>query len=103
LGASLRRLQSFIIRGGGAPDVKVSLPGGGGQELTSDAAEVGRIALEQPRERTVVLESAGRSGPAPELAEHRDPAFESVGVKQTAPEQGSSDRPTKRTGVYSKM
>jgi hypothetical protein len=45
-GADPRRLQSLIIQGGRAPDVYVSLPTGGGHGLTSDAAEVRRIAPE---------------------------------------------------------
>jgi hypothetical protein len=77
--------------------MQVSLPAGGGQGRTSDAAEVGRIALEQPRERNVVLEPVGRSGASPESAECWEPAFESVGAKSAAPEQGSLYRPAKRT------
>jgi hypothetical protein len=41
-GAAPWRLQSLIIQGGGAPDVQVSLPAGGGQGPASDAAEVGK-------------------------------------------------------------
>jgi hypothetical protein len=41
------------------------------------------------------LELAGWSGPAPESAECRGSASQSVGAKRSAPEQGSSDRPVK--------
>jgi hypothetical protein len=45
------RLQSLIIRGGGAQDIQVSLAAGGGQGLTPAMGEVGRAALEQPGKR----------------------------------------------------
>jgi hypothetical protein len=91
-GTTPRRLQSLIIQGGGAPDVHVPLPAGGGQGPASDVAEVGRTAPESV-ERSVVLE----------LAEHREPASESVGAKRAAPENGSPGRPVMRTRVRSKM
>jgi hypothetical protein len=46
-GADPRRLQSLLIRGGGAPDVHVSLVTGGGQESTPTIAEAEGSALEQ--------------------------------------------------------
>jgi hypothetical protein len=92
-GPAPRRLQSLIIRGGGAPDVQVSLAAGGGQGPTPAAAEVIRSALEQPGERSAAVEAADRSGAAPE----------SVGTKHAAPEQGSSGRPVKKSRVRSKM
>jgi hypothetical protein len=86
-----QRLQSLVIRGGGAPDVHVPLSAGGSQRPTSDAAEVGRTASEPTRERNTTLKPAGRSGPAPESAECRGPPSELVGAKRTTPEQGSLD------------
>jgi hypothetical protein len=73
-GAAPRRLQSLIIQGGGAPDIQVSLAAGGLQEPTSAMAEVGRIAPEQPRERSATIKAAGRKVAAPE----------SVGTKRVA-------------------
>jgi hypothetical protein len=92
-GATPRCLQSLIIWDGGAPDVQVSLAAGGGQGPTSAMAEIGRIAPEQPGERSAAVEPAGRSGAAPE----------SIGTKRAALKKGSSDRPAKRSRVRSKM
>jgi hypothetical protein len=44
--AAPRRLQSLLIRGGGAPDVHVPLITGGGHGLTPAVAEVGGTAPE---------------------------------------------------------
>jgi hypothetical protein len=98
-----QRLQSLVIRGGGAPDVHVSLYAGRGQGPASDVAEVERTKPKPLRAHNTALEPVGRSGPAPESAERRGPAFESVGAKRTAPEQGLSDRPVKRACVCSRM
>jgi hypothetical protein len=88
-----RRLQSLFIRGGGAPDVHVSLIAGGGQRSTLVVMAVGRSAPKQSGERSVVVEAEGRSVAAPE----------SVGTKRAAPEQGSSGGPVKKSRVRSKM
>jgi hypothetical protein len=92
-GAAPWRLQSLIIRGGGAPNVQVSLAVGKGQGLTTAVAEVGRSAPEQPGEHSAVVEVASRSGASPEL----------VGTKCAAPERGSSGRPVNKSRVRSKM
>jgi hypothetical protein len=91
--AAPRHLQSLLIRGGGAPDVHVSLVAGGGHGPTPAIAEAGGSAPEQAGKRVVVIEATDRSGAAPELA----------GSKRTAPEQGSSGRPVKKARVRSKM
>jgi hypothetical protein len=57
-GAAPRRVQSLLIRGGGALDVHVSLVAGGGQGPTPAVAEVGRSALEQSGERSATIEAA---------------------------------------------
>jgi hypothetical protein len=91
--AAPRRLRSLLIRGGGTPDVHVSLIAGGGQGPTPTIAEVGGSAHERTGERIAAVEAADRSRAAPELA----------GSKHAAPEQGSSGRPTKKSRVRSKM
>jgi hypothetical protein len=100
--AAPRRLQSLLIRGGGAPEVHVSLVAGGGQGSPPAVAEVGGSAPERAREKAAAIEAAGQSGVAPE----------SVGPRRTAPEQGSkgaapelslSDHPVKKARVRSKM
>jgi hypothetical protein len=91
-GAAPRHLQSLLIRGGGAPDVHVSLVAGGGQGPTSAIAETGG-ALERSGERIAAVKVADRSRTAPELA----------GSKRAALEQGSSGRPTKKSRARSKM
>jgi hypothetical protein len=92
-GAALRRLQSLLIRGGGAPDVHISLITSGGQVPTPAVAEAGGSALERSGECVAAAEAADRSGAAPELA----------GSKRSAPEQGLSGRPAKKSRVRSKM
>jgi hypothetical protein len=47
-GAALWRLQSLLIRGGGAPDVHVSLVLGGGQGLAPVVVEAGGPACDNP-------------------------------------------------------
>jgi hypothetical protein len=87
------RLQSLLIRGGGAPDVHVSLVTGGGHGPTPVVAEAVGSAPERVGESVVVVEAAGRSGAAPKP----------TSSKRAAPEQGSSDRPVKKARVRSKM
>jgi hypothetical protein len=86
-------LQSLIIRGGGAPDVQISLTAGEGQGPTPTVLEVRRTAPEQSGECSAAIMATDRSGAAPEL----------VGTKREAPEQGSSGRPVKKSRVCSKM
>jgi hypothetical protein len=64
-GAAPRRLQSLLIRGGGAPDVQISLVIGGGQGSALALAEVGGPAPEQLMERSTAVEAVSRSGAAP--------------------------------------
>jgi hypothetical protein len=69
-----RRLQSLIIRGGGAPDVHLSLVASGGHGPTPAVAEVGGTAPERVGGGNVAaVEAAGRSRVAPETAEVRSP------------------------------
>jgi hypothetical protein len=70
----------FDHTGGGAPDVQVSLPAGGGQRPTSATAEVGRITPEQLGEHSAAITLMGRSGAALESAEHRELASDLVGA-----------------------
>jgi hypothetical protein len=92
-GAAPRHLQSLLIRGGGAPDVHVSLVAGRGQGPTPAIVEAGGSALERSGERIAAVKVADRSRTAPELA----------GSKRAALEQGSSGRPTKKSRACSKM
>jgi hypothetical protein len=92
-GAAPRHLQSLLIRGGGAPDLHVSLVAGGGQGSTPAVVKVGGSAPERLGDRSAAVEVADRSGAAPEL----------TGSKRAAPEKGSSGRPTKKSRVRSKM
>jgi hypothetical protein len=87
------RLQSLLIRGGGALDVHVSVIAGGGQGSIPATTEAGGSAPEQLGERSTTVEAADRSGAAPELA----------GSKRAAPKQGSSGCPMKKSRVRSKM
>jgi hypothetical protein len=91
--AAPRHLQSLLIRGGGAPDVHVSLIAGGGHDPSPVVAEAGESAPEQAGERATIVTAADRSRAAPELA----------GSKCTAPKQGSSGRQVKKARVRSKM
>jgi hypothetical protein len=86
-------LQSLLIRGGGAPDVHVSLVAGGGQGPTPATAEAGQSAPKRSGEHIATVEAADRSGATPAL----------VGSKRAAPEQGLSGRPAKKFRVHSKM
>jgi hypothetical protein len=97
-----RRLQSLLIRGGGAPTVHVSLVAGGGHGPTPAIAGAGGTTPERTGESIATIEAAGRSGAAPETAGLRRAAPE-LGSKQAAPDQGSSDRPVKKARVCSKM
>jgi hypothetical protein len=111
--AAPRRLQSLLIRGGGAPNVHVSLVAGGGHGPTPVVAEARGTASERVGESVVAVEAAGRSGAAPEAAGPKRTAPGPAGPKRTAPgpagskraapEQGSSDCPVKKAQVRSKM
>jgi hypothetical protein len=70
-GIASRRLQSLLIRGGGAPDVHVSLITGGGQGPTTAVAEAGGSAPERTGECVAPVEAADRSGAAPEQCSQR--------------------------------
>jgi hypothetical protein len=90
--AAPRCLQSLLIRVGGAAYVYVSLVVGGGHDPSPAIAEVGESAPEHVGERAAAA-AGDQSGAAPE----------SAGSKRTAPEQGSSGRPVKKSQVRSKM
>jgi hypothetical protein len=92
-GATPRRLQSLLIRVGGAPNVHVSVITGGSHGPTPAVSEVGGSAPERAGERVAAVEAAYRSGAAPKLA----------GSKRAALEQGLSGRPAKKLWVRSKM
>jgi hypothetical protein len=64
--AAPRHLQSLLIRGGGAPDVHVSLVAGRGHDPTPAVAEAGGSAPKHAGERVVIVEAADRSGATPE-------------------------------------
>jgi hypothetical protein len=59
LSVAPRRLQSFLIRGGGAPDVHVSLVAGGGHGPTPAVAQAGGTAPELMGESVGAVEAAG--------------------------------------------
>jgi hypothetical protein len=101
-GTALRRLQSLLIRGGGAPGVNVSLVAGGGQGPTPAVVGAGGSAPERTGEQVAAVEVADRSGAAPESAGPKRAAFE-LGSKRVAPEQGLSDHLVKKPRVRSKM
>jgi hypothetical protein len=92
-GAAPWRLQSLLIRGGGAPDVHVSLVAGGGPRTNPNRGGGRKIRPEQSGECSATVEVTGQSGAAPA----------SVGTKRTAPEQGSLGRLVKKPRVRSKM
>jgi hypothetical protein len=107
-----RRLQSLLIRGGGAPDGHVSLVASGGHGPTPAVAEAGGTTLQRAGESVAAVEAAGRSGAAPEPACPKRAAPQPAGSKRAAPEQGSkraaseqgsSYRPVKKARVRSKM
>jgi hypothetical protein len=91
--ATSRCLQSFLIQGGGTPDVHVSLVAGGGQGPTPAVAEADGSAPERTGEHIADVEAASRSRAA----------LESASSKRVAPDQGSSGRPAKKPRVRSKM
>jgi hypothetical protein len=86
-------VQSLLIWDSGAPDIHVSLVTDRGQGPTLVVAEAGGSAPERSGEHITTVEAAGQSGAAPQLA----------GSKRVAPEKGSLSRPTKKSGVRSKM
>jgi hypothetical protein len=65
--AAPRRLQSLLIRGGGAPDVHMSLADGGGHGPALAATEAGGSAPERTGESVTVIEAAGRGGVTPKI------------------------------------
>jgi hypothetical protein len=100
--AALRRLQSLLIRGGGAPDVHVPLIAGGGHGPTPAVEEAGETAPERMVENVSTVEAADRSRKAPETADSCR-AVPEQGSKRAAPGQGMSDRLVKKARVRSKM
>jgi hypothetical protein len=92
-GAAPWRLQSLLIRGGGALYVHVSLITGGGQGPTSVVPEAGGSAPERTVERIAAVEAVDQSGAALELA----------GSKRATLEEGSSGHLAKKSRVHSKM
>jgi hypothetical protein len=100
--AAPQRLQSLIIRGGGAPVVHVSLVAGGGQGSSPAVAQARGLAPECARGSATATEVAGQSGAATESVGSRRAAPEH-GPKHAAPELGLSDRPVKKARVRSKM
>jgi hypothetical protein len=97
-----RRLQSLLIRGGGAPDVPVPLVAVGGHSSTPAVTEVGGTSPEPTGGSVAAVEAADRSREAPETVGSRRAAPEQ-GLKRATPEQGMSDRPVKEARVCSKM
>jgi hypothetical protein len=83
--AAPRRLQSLLIRGSEAPDVHVPLIAGGGHGPTPAVAEVGGTTPERMGESVATVETAGRGGEAPEMADPRRVVPEH-GSKRAAPE-----------------
>jgi hypothetical protein len=67
--AAPRRLQSLLIRGGGAPDVHVPLIVGGGHGPSLAIAEAGGTTHERMGENVAVVEAADRSREAPETVD----------------------------------
>jgi hypothetical protein len=100
--AAPRRLQSLLIRGGGAPKVHVSLVASGGQGPPPAVVEVGGSASERARDKAATIEAVGQSGAAPESVGPRRAAPEQ-GSKRTTPELSLSDRSVKKARVRSKM
>jgi hypothetical protein len=101
-GAAPRRMQSLLIRGGGAPDVHVSLVAERGQSPTPAVAEAGGSAPERAGERIATVDATHRNGAAPKSAGSKHAAPEQ-GSKRVAPDQGSSNRPANKPRVRSKM
>jgi hypothetical protein len=96
------RLQSLLIRGGGAPEVHMSLVAGGGQGSSPAVVGDGGSVPERTREKVAAIEAAGRSGAALETVGSRRAAPDQ-GLKCAAPELGLSDRPVKKARVRSTM
>jgi hypothetical protein len=71
-----RHLQSLLIRGGGAPEVHMSLVAGGGQDLPPAVVEVGGSSPERAGKKAAAIEATGQSGAAPETAGSRRAAPE---------------------------
>jgi hypothetical protein len=69
LSATPWRLQSFLIRGGGAPDVHVPLITGGGHGPTPTIVEAGGTTPERVGENVAAIEAVDRSREAPEMAD----------------------------------
>jgi hypothetical protein len=100
--ATPQRLQTLLIRGGGVPDVPLSLVTGGGHGPALVAAEAGGTAPKRTGESVAAVEAAGRSGAALEMAGPRR-AVPKQGSKCATPEQGTPDCPVKKAWVRSKM
>jgi hypothetical protein len=100
--ATPRRLQSLLIRGGGVPDVHVSLVASGGQGSSPTVVEAGGSVPERARKSAAATEAAGRSGAAPEMVGPQR-AVPEQGSKHAAPELGLTDRPVKKARVRSRM
>jgi hypothetical protein len=79
------RLQSLLIRGGGAPDVHVPLIAGGSHGPSPAAAEAGGTALEQMGENVAAVEAAVQRRDAPKTADSSR-AVPEKGSKRAAPE-----------------
>jgi hypothetical protein len=101
-GAAPRHLLSLLIRGGGAPNVHVSLVAGGGHGPTSAIAEAGESPPERAEVCVAAGEAANRSGVAPEVAGSECAAPEE-GSKRAAPESVLSSRLANKPQVRSKM
>jgi hypothetical protein len=100
--AAPRRLQLLLIRGGGAPEVHVSLVSSGGPGSSPASVEAGGSAPERAREGAAATEAASRSGAAP-MTVGPQRAVPKQGSKRAAPELGLSDRPVKKARVRSRM
>jgi hypothetical protein len=100
--ATPQRLQTLLIRGGGVPDVPLSLVTGGGHGPAPVAAEAGGTAPKRTGESVAAVEAVGRSRAALETAGPRR-AVPKQGSKCATPEQGTPDCPVKKARVHSKM
>jgi hypothetical protein len=101
--AAPQRLLSLLIRGGGAPEVHVSLVSVGDHGPIPAVAEAGGSSPERAGESVDAVEAAGQSGPAPKTAGSQCAAPEPAGTKRAAPKQGSSDHLVKKAWVRSKI
>jgi hypothetical protein len=100
--AAPRRLQSLLIRGGGAPEIHVSLVASGGPGSSPAVVEPGGSSSERARESVAATEAASQSGAGPEAAGPRCTIPEQ-GSKRATPELGLSDRSVKKARVRSRM